>query len=125
MSCEHTRAVLEGEAPLADTAAHLTGCADCQALAQALDAIDDLATSLPPPAVPADLLAATRAAMAAEVRLEDALEALTPPPVPADLLAATRAGLPWVGVSSSPNPSIASTANGTSTSSGISASGCV
>ncbi|MFT5684209.1 MAG: hypothetical protein ACI8RZ_005150 [Myxococcota bacterium] len=93
MSCDHTRAVLQGEAPLVDTTDHLTGCADCSALAAELLAVDAAMRSLMPPAVPADLLAITRTAMAEEVVLEAALATLNPPPVPADLLAATRAAM--------------------------------
>lgn len=104
MGCEHTQAVLQGEAPLVDTTDHLTGCDDCTALAAQLEQIDVAAQVLPLPRVPADLLAATRAAMAAEIRLEAALDALSPPPVPADLLATTRAAVSAAAAGAQPRP---------------------
>jgi hypothetical protein len=93
MSCEHTRAVLTGEAPPTDSTDHLRDCADCAALAEELAAIDASGRALPAPPVPDDLIAATRAAMAGEVALEHALSALPLPPVPDDLIAATRAAM--------------------------------
>ena len=67
MSCDHTRAVLTGESPWLDPTPHLSGCTDCSAFDADLRAIDDAFMALPVPEVPADLVAATRAAMAAEV----------------------------------------------------------
>ena len=67
MDCEHTRAVLQGEAPLVETTDHLASCDDCTALVAQLEEVDSAAQELPLPRVPADLLATTRAAVAAEV----------------------------------------------------------
>lgn len=104
MGCEHVRAVLQGESPLVDTTDHLAVCDDCAMLAAQLEQLDVAAQALPLLRAPDRLLAATRAAMAAEVRLEAALDALSPPPVPADLLAATRDAVAMEAARAQPLP---------------------
>ena len=76
MSCEHTRAVLQGASPPVDVTEHLSSCPDCRALAQSLQDVDIPFAALPPPPVPAELLDAVRAELRAEIALEDALQAL-------------------------------------------------
>ena len=93
MSCEHTRAVLQGASPPVDVTEHLSSCPDCRALAQSLQDVDIPFAALPPPPVPAELLDAVRAELRAEIALEDALQALTPPPVPPALRARTAAAM--------------------------------
>lgn len=95
MSCHHTRAVLDGQAPPVDVSPHLRGCDGCRAYADELDAVDAAFAELLPPAPPADLIARTLDAV------EDAMDAdehwdfdalfaeLPPPPVPPELAART------------------------------------
>lgn len=92
MSCPHTRAVLDGEAPHVDVSAHVHGCRDCRDHAAALDHVDAMFHNLQPPPLPGDLLADTLAI------IDDAFDAardgelftaLAPPAVPAALRART------------------------------------
>ncbi len=67
MSCEHVRAVLSGEAPAVPVEAHLAACPDCRAFAEELAAVDAAARALPEIPPPEPLVAATWAAVEAEM----------------------------------------------------------
>ena len=93
MRCESTRAILQGESPPTDVTENLCRCQDCRALEQSLLAVDAAFTALPPPPIPAEVLAAARAELQAEINLEAALHELTTPPVPPTLRAQTQAAM--------------------------------
>ena len=71
MSCHHTRAVLDGQAPHVDVSPHLHGCPDCRAYVDELDAIDADVAALLPAAPSADLIASTLDAVEAAMDADE------------------------------------------------------
>lgn len=87
MTCEHTRAVLRGEAPPTNIQPHLDGCSDCQRLSDELDAVDAMVGSLAIISPPTDLINATLDAVdqAFDQDFDASFRDLAPTPAPPSL----------------------------------------